>query len=145
LYQLILAKLLSLILAACCRQYALQSGRHLRKGSALSPTPAASRIERLREHLDEHFAIETNLHHLAALAKLEPHYLCQAFKAHTGKPVFVYLLHRRLEHSLWLLRHTQNRITEVALSCGFSDLPHFNRLFKREIGVSPRHYRQQWI
>lgn len=35
-------------------------------------------------------------------------------------------------------------ITDIALSCGFNDLSYFNRLFKRNKGVTPSNYRKKF-
>lgn len=134
----------SFFLSMLCRRYLLQ---HKAKGGPRTERASGTleRIEKLRRHLDLHF---TENHQLNALAKqtgIQSQYLCRLFKAHTGKSIFDYLLHRRLEKCLLLLRQSQNKIIDIALSCGFNDLPHFNRLFKREIHFTPLEYRGQWI
>jgi AraC family transcriptional regulator len=58
--------------------------------------------------------------------------------------VLTYILHRRLGQILLLLRQTKRPIVEIAFDSGFNDLPHFNRIFRREVGMTPREYRKQW-
>lgn len=43
----------------------------------------------------------------------------------------------RLRHGLWLLLHSDRSITEIATECGFNDLSHFSREFRRAFGSPP--------
>jgi AraC-like DNA-binding protein len=54
-----------------------------------------------------------------------------------------YLLRVRLERAKHLLAHRRASITEVAQAVGFGDLPRFDKLFKRDTGVTPSTYRSR--
>lgn len=49
----------------------------------------------------------------------------------------------RLRHCASELLHTDRKISEIAESCGYSDLPTFTRAFKRQFGVAPSEYRKK--
>jgi AraC-like DNA-binding protein len=53
-----------------------------------------------------------------------------------------WLLDRRLEHSASLLQTTPMSITEIMFECGFEDLSHFSRTFKKKYGHPPIAYRE---
>lgn len=62
-----------------------------------------------------------------------------------GETLTEYLTRRRLENVKKILlnpAHRHRRISEIAYSCGFSDLSNFNRYFKRRFGESPRAQRR---
>jgi AraC-like DNA-binding protein len=118
-------------LLLCCRHA-------LEKGFVTAPPGP---IESLRQHLDETYA---EPHTLAALARrvgLQPTSLCRAFKRHTGKRVFDYLMERRLQAAMVALRSGDEKIVTIAHECGFRDLSYFNRQFKRAVGLTPSAYR----
>jgi AraC-like DNA-binding protein len=48
---------------------------------------------------------------------------------------------QRLEHARMLLQHSGNNVTEVALECGFENIPHFIRIFKQKFGFTPNSLR----
>ncbi|WP_371734581.1 GlxA family transcriptional regulator [Allopusillimonas soli] len=48
----------------------------------------------------------------------------------------------RLQYGKWRITNTRDAITDIAVSCGFSDSSHFSREFKARFGKSPRAFRQ---
>ncbi len=128
----------SLFLIQLCRQ-AKRNGIPLEQPLAVGHTPW---VERLRRHLETHFAAEHTLEGLAARAGVSSVYLCRAFKRYTGKTLFEYLLHRRIQAAMLRLRNTDEKIMSIALECGFNDLSYFNRRFRQLVGASPGQYRR---
>lgn len=49
---------------------------------------------------------------------------------------------QRLAHAQLLLNSTTHSITQVAVECGFENVPYFIRLFKQEIGQTPQAWRK---
>jgi AraC family transcriptional regulator len=66
----------------------------------------------------------------------------RAFKQSTGIPPHQWLLDRRVETAKDLLRRSCLSLTDIALTCGFSDQSHFTRVFVRACGVSPGVWRR---
>lgn len=64
-------------------------------------------------------------------------HLFRLFKQHLQLSPQQYLIRLRLNKAEELLQTTSLSVSEVAFSCGFNDLCHFSRLFKRRFGVSP--------
>jgi AraC-like DNA-binding protein len=48
---------------------------------------------------------------------------------------------QRLAHARMLLQHTDKQVSEIALECGFENIPHFIRIFKQEYGTTPNTHR----
>lgn len=63
------------------------------------------------------------------------------FRRMTGMSFIDYLNEWRIRRACRLLETTDQRILEVALACGFGNLSHFNRQFKRRRNCTPRQYR----
>ena len=53
-----------------------------------------------------------------------------------------YLLHYRIQKSLPLLQNTNKSITDISLLTGFSSPCYFSKIFKSEMGCTPREYRK---
>jgi AraC-like DNA-binding protein len=100
--------------------------------------PAA--IRRVREILDEGFAENLSLEHLAAGVGLSPLHLLRLFRRTTGMPPHAYRIGRRVGHAQLLLRQGLP-LAETAVACGFADQSHLTRVFKRLIGTTPGIYR----
>lgn len=79
---------------------------------------------------------------LAETAGLSRSHFTRAFAASFGESPARYLLQRRIARARGLLLETQRPVTEIALSCGFTDHAHFSTVFRKEIGLAPSAYRK---
>jgi AraC family transcriptional regulator len=79
---------------------------------------------------------------LAQLVGLSPFHFARAFKNSTGLPPRRYQIVLRIEKAKTLLATTGLSITDIAAQVGFDDPGYFARLFGREVGCTPREYRQ---
>ena len=128
-----------LFLMLCCR-HALWNGSVSSSASGHPPQP---RIEELRQYLDQSYALPHRLGELAGRAGMTRTSLCRAFKTHTGRSLFDYLIERRIQAAMAALRGTDDKVASVASENGFPDIVHFNRKFKQLTGVTPTAYREQ--
>lgn len=74
--------------------------------------------------------------------QLHPNYIIRKFKEVTGYKLSEYLSKVRLEHSIQNLMQTDNRIGDIAIDSGFYDQSHFNRSFKKQMGLSPNNFKK---
>lgn len=51
------------------------------------------------------------------------------------------LIRARVERASWLLKTSEQSLSEIAADCGFSDVYYFNRQFRKRIGITPGKYR----
>ena len=128
-----------ILLIECCRQ-AQRSG--VQPGID-DRAPSVAWLERLRRHIDAHFSEHLTLTSLAQVAGVHPSYLSRAFHRYAGKTLIGYLTERRLQAALMRLRSTDDKVLSIALECGFRDLAHFNRTFKRALGQPPTVIRRR--
>ena len=70
-------------------------------------------------------------------------HLSRQFKAAYGEPPYSYLMTRRIERAMALLRRGDLSVTEVCFTVGCSSLGTFTTRFTELVGVSPGTYRQQ--
>ena len=92
--------------------------------------------------IDSDLSANLSLHSLAQNQKVSPGYLSTVFKKETGKTVTAYIREKRLRHACHLLANTNLQIQSVALHCGILDVHYFTKTFKRELGITPKQYRE---
>ncbi|XHH28796.1 helix-turn-helix domain-containing protein [Xanthomonas euroxanthea] len=99
-------------------------------------------LRRALVHLGEHYAEPLTLGDLARQAHVSQSHLGFLFRDELGTPFKPMLQQLRIERAKELLHQQRKlRITEVALKVGFGDLSHFEKSFRRLVGVSPRVFR----
>lgn len=80
---------------------------------------------------------------LAQKAGVSHNHLTRLFRASLNKTVEQYIRHRRAWHAAFLLKQSSRPIKMIAAEVGISDLQLFNKLMRREHGLSPRHLRER--
>lgn len=79
---------------------------------------------------------------IAAIANMSPTAFCRFFKQKTGKS-FTHLLNEiRINHACRLLIEGQEKVAQIALASGFTNLSHFNSQFKAITGTTPKQFAE---
>lgn len=91
-------------------------------------------------HANYHRSI--TLEELASLVPLSEAQFCRSFKHLTGMTPFRYLVRYRILQSCTELTHTDKKITDIALSCGFNNISYYNRAFLQIMNITPSEYRR---
>jgi len=92
-------------------------------------------------YLSFHLAEPLSVAEIAQHAHLSPSRFSKLFRQHFGLSPHQYLLHLRIQHAQSLLNRTNLTLEEVADYCGFADVHHFSKAFKKIVGYSPGVYR----
>jgi AraC-like DNA-binding protein len=93
--------------------------------------------------IHNNFERDISLGDIAKFVFLSPSYFTRAFKDETGMSPISYLLKTRIERAKELLADTSIKISDIALSVGFSNQQRFNEMFKKYAGITPLQYRKQ--
>jgi two-component system, response regulator YesN len=105
---------------------------------------ADRRIARIQEYVLAHHADPDLLVETIALdVGLSESYLCTLFKQACGVTVKDHVTRVRIERAKELLRASAGKLHAVALQVGFRDANYFSTVFKREVGLTPREYRER--
>ncbi len=100
-------------------------------------------ITRAKQFITDHQTEDLSLDQVARAVNTSKFYFCKIFKKATGINYTDYLSRVRTERARNLLLNQNLRISEIAYEVGFQSLTHFNRVFKRVLGLSPTDYRAQ--
>lgn len=83
-----------------------------------------------------------SLENIAAEVGMNRSAFCSYFKKCKGITFSQFVSQYRLNTACELLKHSQKQISEICFIVGFNDVPHFNRVFKKQKGISPKEYRK---
>lgn len=103
---------------------------------------SADIIVQLDCYLEEHFSEEITLDDLAVYFGVTPAYCSKLIKDVTDDNFSKLLVRKRIKKAKEFLRETEMHIYEIAESTGYNDVKYFNRVFKKETGVTPIQYRK---
>lgn len=92
-----------------------------------------------------HFHKNITLDEIAKRVGMPKSTFCIFFKKMTGKSFFTFLMEFRIASACEMLLKTQQSISEISVASGFSDIPYFNRVFKKYKNTSPSQYRKSHI
>lgn len=101
-----------------------------------------SRIKRIHEYMMKNYNEEINLDKIADIAHMAPASVCRFFKASTGLTIFEYLNKIKIDYSCQLLLNSDLNIVNISYDCGFNNLSHFNKQFKKFNGKTPTQFRR---
>lgn len=94
-------------------------------------------------YIDENFYRQINLDKLGELFHFSPSYISRVFHQSKGVTIKNYLNQKRVNHAVKLLQGSNLEIKEVASSCGFINISHFNRVFKEVTGKTPLEVKKE--
>ena len=94
------------------------------------------------EYVNAHFLEKMSVCELARIFHFTPNYFTTMFRKSTGVTFTRYLTNKRLEHAKRLLRNSNMPIQEVSYCSGFNDYYQFSKIFKRELDITPKQYRE---
>ena len=96
-----------------------------------------------QDYCTENYTQELTVSDIAKNIGVHPNYLSSAFKNHFGVSIIHYLNICRLRHAISLMDNKKLSITEIAFASGFQSVRTFNRIFKNEMGESPKEFQKK--
>ena len=100
------------------------------------------KFSKVNNYILEHLNTNITVNHMAELTHMVPQSFCRWFKKHSGHSFINFLNRTRIEQSCHYLLTSSESIQNIAFSCGFETISHFNRTFKNFKGMSPRAFRK---
>jgi AraC-like DNA-binding protein len=104
-----------------------------------------ARLRRVRDRIDREYAQPLDVEALARGAHMSAGHLSREFKLAYGESPYGYVMTRRIERAMALLRRGDLSVTEVCFSVGCASLGTFSTHFTELVGVPPSVYRRQAV
>jgi AraC-like DNA-binding protein len=102
-----------------------------------------ARLRRVRDRIDREYTQPLDVEALARDAHMSAGHLSRQFRLAYGEPPYAYLMTRRIERAMALLRRGDLSVTEVCFAVGCSSLGTFSSRFTELVGVPPSVYRRE--
>jgi AraC-like DNA-binding protein len=102
-----------------------------------------ARLRRVRDRIDREYAQPLDVEALARGAHMSAGHLSREFRAAYGESPYGYLMTRRIERAMALLRRGDLSVTDVCFAVGCSSLGTFSTRFTELVGMPPSTYRRR--
>ncbi|MET3963819.1 transcriptional regulator GlxA family with amidase domain [Marmoricola sp. OAE513] len=100
-------------------------------------------LRRVRDRMDREYAQPLDVEALARGVHMSAGHLSRQFKLAYGESPYAYLMTRRIERAMALLRRGDLSVTDICFEVGCSSLGTFSTRFSELVGVPPSVYREQ--
>ena len=101
-----------------------------------------ARLRRVRDRIDREYAQPLDVEALARGVHMSAGHLSREFRRAYGESPYGYLMTRRIERAMALLRRGDLSVTDVCFAVGCSSLGTFSTRFTELVGMSPSAYRE---
>lgn len=93
-------------------------------------------------YIQENFTKDISLHDISKKFGYSYNYLSKYINSYLGISFSEFININRINYSMYLLKNTENTITDVAYTCGYSSIRSFNRNFLKITKITPNSYRK---
>jgi AraC-like DNA-binding protein len=100
-------------------------------------------LRRVRDRIDRDYAQPLDVEALAEGVHMSAGHLSRQFRLAYGESPYAYLMTRRIERAMTLLRRGDLSVTEICFAVGFSSLGTFSTRFTELVGMPPSAYRDR--
>jgi YesN/AraC family two-component response regulator len=107
----------------------------------LVSTPDGSRMDKIYQYTQEHYAENITLERIASVVHITPQAFCKFFKTHTRRTYKTFLNEIRINEACKKIMNGDFEcISSIAYATGFNSAINFNKVFKKTTGKSPSEY-----
>ncbi len=125
------------------RAFAREGAGVFLAGRTLTRLDDLAWLRRVRDRIDREYAQPLDVEALARGVYMSAGHFSRQFRLAYGESPYAYLMTRRIERAMALLRRGDLSVTEVCFAVGCSSLGTFSSRFTELVGVPPSVYRRQ--
>ncbi len=104
-----------------------------------------SKLRLVKTFVNQNLASGLSLTEIANLVHMGPCHFARAFKESTGLSPHQYVLRRRIDRAVEMLKDERSSLAGIAYDLGFSSQGHFTSVFRKFTGTQPSNYREQLL
>jgi YesN/AraC family two-component response regulator len=102
-------------------------------------------VKKILGYVNSNYEKDLSLTMLSGHLNVSPNYISRVFKDEVGKTLFNYINEVRVEQAKKLMHQQELKIYEIGEKVGFNSSVHFNIVFNKLTGYSPKQYRDTLI
>ncbi|WP_410514222.1 response regulator [Paenibacillus sp. BR2-3] len=100
-------------------------------------------VQEIKAYLESHYHENIGLDQLAERFDLNSSYVSNLYSKSTGQTILEYVTLLRIQKAKQMLRETSFKISKISQNVGYDNQRYFCQVFKKHVGVSPGHYREE--
>lgn len=101
-----------------------------------------SPVEQILKYINGHYSEGISLEDFEKIFYLDKSYICRVFRKTMGISLVNYLQHKRILEAQQLLLNSDESIIDISLECGFNNIQHFYRVFKKVTHLTPNEFKK---
>lgn len=101
------------------------------------------RLRQVKQYVEDNLAGDLCMADLASVANMSEFHFSRLFKQSMGYSPYRYIVGRRVQRGRELLAKTSMPLQEISEKLGFGDQSHFTTVFKKNVGMTPKQFRDQ--
>jgi AraC-like DNA-binding protein len=105
-------------------------------------TEQSTQYKNIADFIMQNFKEDISCNDISTRFKIPSNTLCRNFKKNSGKTITDFINELRIEYASTLIYKMEKSITEIVFESGFSNISHFNRLFKKYKIITPSQLRK---
>ena len=121
--------------------------RHYLSGGRVFKEPShgltQQQMRRVIDFIQAYLGQDLSLDALAQQIGLSPYHFARQFRQTTGESPHQFVVRQRIQRAQQLLEQADLPLVHIALESGFANQSHLTQVFKRQLGLTPRAYRQE--
>lgn len=137
--RLYLESLTNVLVIHLLRKYCVFEPVFRKYTNGLAPYKLRKTIDYIHADLDRDLSLDV----MAKQIEMSRCYFASQFKQAMGISPHQYVNQQRVKKAQQLLRQKKRSLAEIALLCGFANQSHFNKVFRKYVGTTPKTYREQ--
>lgn len=101
-------------------------------------------IRKAINYINVNLSTELHLKDIAEAIDVSPNYLSNLFNKETHQSITHFIHAKRIDKAIELLNTSELSIQSIAFYVGYSDMNYFTKLFKKQVGITPSHFKKQY-
>ena len=111
------------------------------KKSEYDSTVYSDAVSKITEYIGLNWQKKISVEELAKMVALSESRTAHLFKEATGKSIHKYILEKKIQSAKELLRNTDMTVAEISRTVGYDDALYFSKVFRSEVGASPKNFK----